>query len=273
MDQGRGVTVTRILHPCVLFRSGATEILVDPCFGEFARRPLTSHVTGIWMPPPGIDPGALGSVAAIALTHGHEDHLDERGMERIPSRSARVIVPSRSIERRVRRLGFERTEVLRPWETARGDGWTLTAVPARAPNARIEISYLIDLGGRRILHAGDTASHRHFEEIRERCRPDAGCLPVSGVSFLGLRLTMTPEEAARAALTLRLKTVVPIHAEMEFRRLSSLVYRASGTETAFAEACRRIAPGTQVVIARRGEPIDLRPFLEGGGGFDYPRRP
>jgi L-ascorbate metabolism protein UlaG (beta-lactamase superfamily) len=260
MDQQSGVTLTRILHPCVLFRGGGAEILVDPCFGEFARRPLTSRVTGIRMPRPGIDPARLGGVTVVALTHGHEDHLDAKGMERIPARTARVIVPSRSIERRVRRLGFVRTELLRVWETARGEGWALTALPARAPNARIETSYLLELGGTRILHAGDTASHRHFDEIRERYRPHAGCLPVSGVSILGLRLTMTPEQAARAAMALGLKVVVPIHAEMEFRGLSALVYRARGTETAFAEACRRIAPGTQVVIARRGEPVALGAF-------------
>ncbi len=234
-------------------------MLFDPCFGTFARRRLTSGLVGIDLPEPGLQPEVLEDLTLIALTHGHEDHFDVEGMARLPSRSSLIVVPDPALARRVRRLGFRNVAIPGPWETIPGEGWSLTATPARAPNAWRQISYVLDMGGLRLLHAGDTAAHPWFDDIRERCRPAAGCLPVNGVSLLGLRLTMGPEEAARAAARLRLNLAVPIHHEMRFRRASRLLYRAPGSATAFREAVRRLSPQTRVLLAARGQPATLGP--------------
>jgi len=260
MTPAAPVTLTRILHPCVLAACGERRILFDPCFGEFAKRPLTSAVMGISLPPPGADPGTLPPLDAIALTHGHEDHFDAGAMSRIASRGALVAVPTRSLAAQCRRLGFSRVEVAAPWETIDAGDWSLTAVPARSPNAWREVSWVARLGGAAILHAGDTAWHGGFEEIRDRCRPGVACLPVNGVSMLGVRLTMTPEQAAKAAGLLGLDAAIPIHAEMEFGRLSRLLYRARGTTAQFAEAARRLAPATRVLHPRRGEAAQVHPL-------------
>jgi hypothetical protein len=68
---------------------------------------------------------------------------------------------------------------------------------------------------------------------------------------------MGPEQAAAAALALGLDAAVPVHAEMEFRRLGRLLYRTTGTEEAFRSAMIRIAPGVRVLEAVRGRPIRL----------------
>jgi len=209
------------------------------------------------MPEPGIAVEALPPLSLIALTHAHEDHFDRAAFSRLPSRAVCVVTPSRHIARQVRALGFTDVHVLGFWETMRTDGWSLTAVPARAPNALVEASWFLEVGGARILHAGDTAMHPHFEEIRERCDPVVGLLPVNGVSMLGLRLTMTPEQAARAAFVLRLRLAIPIHAEMFFGKLSRLLYRASGSPEKFEASARRLAPRTRVILAERGIPIIL----------------
>jgi len=259
MTPAAPVTLTRILHPCVLAACEGRAILFDPCFGTFARRPLTSGIMGIALPAPGIEPQSLPKLDAIAITHGHEDHFDAPGMSRIASRDALVAVPTKSLAARIRRLGFPRVEIVGPWEKVEGDGWSLTAVPARAPNAWREVSWVAGLGADAILHAGDTAWHPRFAEIRDRCAPRVACLPVNGVSMLGVRLTMTPVEAARAAGELRLSVAIPIHAEMRFGRLSRLVYRARGTERLFVEAARAHAPGTRVILAQRGAPVPIPP--------------
>src|SRR5882724_4628692 len=98
--------LTRILHACVLLEGGGARVLIDPCFGAFARRPRTSRIFGIRMPEPGIPPAELEGIDVIAMTHAHEDHFDAEGLARLPSRKALVLVPTRAQARRVRRLGF-----------------------------------------------------------------------------------------------------------------------------------------------------------------------
>ncbi len=270
MSAGRSLTLTRVLHPCVLLEGGGARALIDPCFGFFALRRLTAGMMGIGMPAPGLQPESLQNLDLIAMTHAHEDHFDEKGLERIPTKRIPVVVATSSHARRVRRLGFGDVSILPAWESAAGGAWRITAVPARAPNARREISFVLSLGGISILHAGDTAVHPWFEEIRDRCAPEAGCLPVNGVSLLGLRLTMTAEQAARAAALLGLRLAIPIHAEMRFDRLSALLYRARGTEAAFAGAARRLAPATRVLLAPRGDAVELAPLLDAPAGLRYP---
>lgn len=254
---GEEATLTRILHPCVLLARAGIRVLVDPCFGAFARRPLTSGLFGITMPSPGARPETLGQISAVAVTHGHEDHLDEAGLARLPGRTCPVVTGDPRLARRLRRLGFRDVRVAAPWESHRGDGWEITAVPARSPNAPREVSFVIALGPLRVFHGGDTAYHGAFGEIGRRLSPHAACLPVNGVSLLGVRLTMTPAQAARAAAELGVSTAVPIHDEMEFRRLSGLLYRAAGSGVIFREEVGRVAPGIRVALLPRGEPLIL----------------
>ncbi|HXI04621.1 MAG TPA: MBL fold metallo-hydrolase [Candidatus Saccharimonadales bacterium] len=256
-SSGSPVSLTRVLHSCILAASGREKILVDPCFGIFASRPLTSRIFGITMPPPALQPGEIAGLSLLALTHGHEDHFDAEGVARLPSRGTRVVVGQRRLARKLAGLGFRDTEVLRPWESAAGEGWRIQAVPARAPNAPGEISFVLTLGGLGIFHGGDTAAHTSFEEIRERCAPAVACLPVSGVSMLGVRLTMTPGQAAKAARSLGVRLAIPIHEEMAFGRLSRLLYRAPGTGARFEACLRRAAPGIRCLRPERGEPVRL----------------
>jgi L-ascorbate metabolism protein UlaG (beta-lactamase superfamily) len=254
---GLPVSLTRVLHSCILAAAGRETILIDPCFGLFASRLMTSRIFGISMPPPALQPGDLAGLSLLALTHGHEDHFDVEGVARLPSRDARVVVGERRLARKLAAMGFRDAEVLRPWESAAGEGWRIQAVPARAPNAPGEISFVLTVGGLRIFHGGDTAAHPHFEEIRERCVPDVACLPVSGVSMLGLRLTMTPGQAAEAARSLGVRLAIPIHEEMTFGRLSRALYRAAGSGALFEACLRRAAPGIRCLRPARGEHVRL----------------
>ena len=127
------VTLTRVLHPCVLVDGGAARVLIDPCFGTFTRRGPVSRLFGVTLPEPGIAPEEMIDLTVLALTHGHEDHFDADGVSRLPSRETRVITAEPGLARKLRRLGFRTVDVVRPWESVSGDGWEITAVPARSP--------------------------------------------------------------------------------------------------------------------------------------------
>ncbi|MEO3945492.1 metal-dependent hydrolase [Gorillibacterium sp. CAU 1737] len=65
--------------------------------------------------------------------------------------------------------------------------------------------FLIEMDGRTILHAGDTALFGDMRLIGERHNIDVAFLPI------GDHFTMGPEDAAVAAEWLKAKIVVPIH--------------------------------------------------------------
>lgn len=83
---------------------------------------------------------------------------------------------------------------------------------------------VLQLGGRRVFHAGDTALFGDLELIRQTYQPEVAFLPIGDV------YTMGPLEAAEAARMLGVRQAVPIH----FKTFESLVQDASP----FLEACR-----------------------------------
>ena len=96
----------------------------------------------------------------------------------------------------------------------------LTALPAVDGTGDPQVSWLIEAGGRRVLHLGDTMFHGWWWRVTERFgAPDAVFAPVNGarLSFPHRRPAsplpgvMDPEQAALAAELLRAERLVPIH--------------------------------------------------------------
>ena len=64
---------------------------------------------------------------------------------------------------------------------------------------------MLEIAGKVIYHAGDTALFGDMGLIGELWNIDLACLPI------GDRFTMGPKHAVRAAEMLRAKSVLPIH--------------------------------------------------------------
>ena len=66
--------------------------------------------------------------------------------------------------------------------------------------------------GRTILHCGDTAFFPGFREIGEHYNIDTALLPIGAYDApTGREVHMNPEEAVRAFIELKAKTLVPMH--------------------------------------------------------------
>ncbi len=178
-----------------------------------------------------IDPWKLSpggpSADVILVTHDHYDHFSPDDIALVAAESTVVVGPA-SVTGQLE--GFAALTV-QPGDVVTVAGLELTALPAynvdkfREPGVPFHpreagyVGYLIDFGGWRLYHAGDTDV---IPEMRGLAC-DVALLPVGGT------YTMTPEEAAHACTLIEASVVVPMHygdivgTEADAERLSRLV--------------------------------------------------
>lgn len=172
-----------------------------------------------------------GATAAALLTHLHSDHADPAALAAALVAGAPVFRPApasgnpadRELTARAEDLFGEHmlaTQVVSLWEERSVGPFRLTAVPAVDGFGDLQYSWVVECGGRRIIHAGDTLFHSYWWRIANRFASfDVAFLPINApvVEFLHLQppspfeAVMSPEEAAVAAHILKAGSVVPIH--------------------------------------------------------------
>jgi len=117
------------------------------------------------------------------------------------------------------RSGLERRQV-QPWQRVEAGPFTLTALPAVDGLGDPQLSWLVEAGGRRLLHLGDTLFHGYWWRMARRHGPfDVVLAPINGpaVDFPHLRppspwaAAMDPEQAALAGELLGARALVPMH--------------------------------------------------------------
>lgn len=138
----------------------------------------------------------------ILITHDHHDHCSPSDVAAVRQDSTVVVANPSAAEK----LGSPVT-VLRPGERTTVAGVDIEAVPAYNigkrfhPRQAQHVGFIIDVGGVRIYHTGDTD---HIPEMAEMAC-DIALLPVSGT------YVMTADEAAAAARDIRPSAAVPMH--------------------------------------------------------------
>ena len=72
--------------------------------------------------------------------------------------------------------------------------------------------FVIEVEGRTIFHCGDSAFFPGFREIGDHYEIDIALLPIGAYDApTGREVHMNPEEAVRAFIELKAKTLVPMH--------------------------------------------------------------
>jgi L-ascorbate metabolism protein UlaG (beta-lactamase superfamily) len=210
--------VTFIGHSSFLLQLQGRKLLVDPVFSKrliVLRRQRR----------PGVLVEDLPAIDLILLTHAHMDHLDMaslrrviRATRRLRGRAPEVVVP-RGVKDLVQRLGFSTVHEMEWWQQMTIQGLTITMTPCQHWGARMFRDthrgyggYVIEGGGQRVYHSGDTAYFDGFREIGRRLKPEVALLPIGAYFPDSYRSVHTsPEEAVRGFVDLQADTMVPMH--------------------------------------------------------------
>jgi len=153
-----------------------------------------------------IDPwklgGSPGPADLILVTHGHGDHLSLKDIAAISAPNTVIVCAAPyagQLSGDVRPIAVGESLTIGPA--------TVEAVPSyntnkpNHPASAGNVGYVVEIGGRRIYHGGDTDLIPEMRDIR--C--DVALLPAGGT------YTMDAEEAAQAVARIQPKVVIPMH--------------------------------------------------------------
>lgn len=159
--------------------------------------------------------------ANALITHHHGDHFDHDTVARLLGKNGLLVCLRATADWMDRRsLRVQPVDLWQPVFFPRyGDDLVAFAVPAVDGWGIPQASWVIDGGGVRLFHGGDTQWHGQFADIGRAYGPfDAAFLPINGArqqvgrfTDEGVPAVLTPEQAAHAAKSLRARTIVPIH--------------------------------------------------------------
>ena len=207
-------------------RASGTTALVDPFLAPYEGRRYESSLR----------PDDAAGIDVVLCTHEHLDHFDAESAPGIARSSPGCVfvVPSPIVDM-VTEVGIpsERVVGMRPGEVTALGGLTVRAVPAMhgvtmedAYGFGEELSggevrflgYVLDTGGIRLYHAGDTIHYEGMETLLRELRPDVALLPINGRDAereaRGIVGNLSEREAAWLADGMRAETLVPMHHDL-----------------------------------------------------------
>jgi len=199
-------------HATFLIQLNGVRILTDPVFGSV---PLTPRLAKFPVDIEHLSPDI------ICISHGHYDHLDMASLEalEIYSKKTKIIMPSKLPS--YLKQGADVTELAWYDETTQ-HGIKFTALPASHWHRRgvfdfnraLWCSFLIEVEGKSIFFAGDTAMDKHFSEIANKgYKIDTALMPIGAYKPESVmkQSHMNPQEALKGAELLGAKEMIPYH--------------------------------------------------------------
>ncbi len=211
-------------------RGADTVVLIDPWLSTKLEEDegVTRHAG------PALRPDDVAAADLVCVTHEHADHLDPPTLAAIAARlpDAIFLAPA-PVTGLVEQAGVPR-ERIHPAH----DGVALEAAGARVPALRAAhephpdavggygfwrdkrgdhrcLSYLVELDGHAVFHAGDTIWWPGLEDELRELAPDVAILPINGRDAMreaeGLWGNLGPTEAAALAEAAGVPAVIPCH--------------------------------------------------------------
>ncbi|MBL4686514.1 MAG: MBL fold metallo-hydrolase [Nannocystaceae bacterium] len=205
--------LTWIGHATYLVQLGGRAMLIDPVFST--RIAVVRRIV-----PPGVAGADLPKIDVVLVTHNHRDHMDAPSLRALGP-DVVYVVPE-GLGPWFQRAGLRRVVEMRWWEEREVEGVQVTFVPAqhwsrrglRDENKTLWGGYVLQRGGARVYHSGDTAWFSGFAEIATRVGAiDAAMLPIGAYEPRWFMKTqhINPAEAVRAFVALGAQRFVAMH--------------------------------------------------------------
>ena len=224
--------------------------------------------------PPVVAAEARRTAVGGMVSHLHRDHADSGALAAAMAPGATVHEPAwpggdgaenlalAQANAELERSGLARRQV-EQWETADAEPFAITPLPAVDGLGDPQVSWLVEAGGRRVLHLGDTIFHGYWWRMARRHGPfDLVFVPINGavIDFPHLQppsvlaAAMEPEQAALAGDLLGARTVVPMHydgygIDPWYRPIDDAAGRFRAAATGRSYAARVLNPGETVELA------------------------
>ncbi|HST42839.1 MAG TPA: MBL fold metallo-hydrolase [Conexibacter sp.] len=227
-------------------------------------------------------PATAGAVATALVTHLHADHADPAAIAAALRPDGLLLRPGPApaggvlengaltfAEDGIAQRGIA-TRTFEPWESLTRGPFTFTAVPAVDGFGDPQLSWVVEAGGVRILHAGDTLFHGSWWLTKLRLGAfDAVFLPVNGARVSlphrqppsPFAAAMDPRQAAAAAAILGAALAVPIH--YDTLNGPPLYEQVDAPAASFLAAAREA--GVTARVLESGETLELAPAATAAG--------
>jgi L-ascorbate 6-phosphate lactonase len=197
---------------------------------------ISPHPKRTWESP--AHPVDLAAADVVLCTHEHIDHFDQpaiRAANETPGARFKLVVPTPIMDQAAA-LGVPKERIIgmQPGETVEAGGVRIHAVPAShginvsdAYNFGEQLSggqvrylgYVIEMGGVRAYHAGDTIVFEGLAAQVKALKPHLALLPINGRGFyreheLNMVGNTGAREAVELAVNIGAPMLVPTHWEM-----------------------------------------------------------
>lgn len=190
------MNLTFLGHSCFLLETSNAKILFDPFI---SGNELAKHID-------------IAKIDAdfIVQSHGHSDHIAD--LIPIAQRTNAAVIGSWELTEWAKKQGIEKVHPMNI-----GGSWNFTfgklkMVYAAHSNSLpdgsyggVAAGYLLEVDGKRIYYAGDTALNQDMKLIGEYWRPDLAILPI------GDNFTMDVDDAILASDFIQCKEIIGMH--------------------------------------------------------------
>jgi len=213
----KGVHAAWLGHSTVLMKIDGLTVLTDPVFSSRAGIDLFFFTIGVKrLVESALNVKKLPHIDLILVSHAHMDHLDVPSLRALESKGTRVITAR------------ETSDLFRPsrWKSLQELGWNEAAQAGEARVTGLEVNhwgarirtdtqrgyngYLVQVGARQVLFAGDTAITDSFRRLPGNAKPEVAIFPI-GAYNPWIRSHCNPEQAWRMVNEARAEVVLPVH--------------------------------------------------------------
>lgn len=262
-SSGPGASVWWTGQSGFLIRSAQGLLGVDLYLSEHLTRKYEAtsrpHVRMTRSPLRG---GDLSTVDLLLASHKHSDHLDPGTAPDLlaASPSAMLVLPEAIREHAVGLpLEADRLIAAVAGSEVRGAGFRVRAIPSAheefdrdSAGRHPYLGFIIEVGGLRMYHSGDTLAYEGLAEALGAERFDVLFLPINGRDpSRGVAGNMSAAEAVDLASRVRPRYVVPHHYDMF--TFNTVPVRD------FEEQARRLPAGVEPKVLKCGERWEIKP--------------